>query len=260
MLVILSGSSGVGKNTIINEMIKRYDEFELLPTFTTREKREGESEGHPYFFVTENIFKEMIQRNELFEHQAVHNNYYGVSKKELLSRARSPKILIKDIDVLGTLNLVNGIQDEMRVLAFFYYVDSKDILVERLKQRKEKNIALRMERYDMEMKFAVRYDYLINNFEAEATIRDTKTVIDFEMNSNSPLPTKAASEIDSGKVNDMAEKLHEGMIFPCITVALKNEKIYIIDGHHRYMASVLAGKRIAKKIVPSSQLPLQTPL
>ena len=79
MLVIFSGGSGVGKNTVISELIKTGD-FALLPTYTTREKRPNETEGDPYCFLSEEEFKNKIAENELYEYQNVHGHYYGTSK------------------------------------------------------------------------------------------------------------------------------------------------------------------------------------
>lgn len=72
MLVVLSGSSGVGKNTIINKIITDNCNIELMPTITTREIRPGEEPGKPYVYVTKNEFERMIENNELIEYQVVH--------------------------------------------------------------------------------------------------------------------------------------------------------------------------------------------
>jgi guanylate kinase len=255
MLVILSGSSGVGKNTIINTMLERHaDAFELLPTFTTRAMREDESEGRPYFFVSEEGFQAMLERGELLEHQRVHGHYYGVSRRVLEERIRSGKILLKDIDVLGTINLLNEIEDAVRLLTFFYCVRSKDVLVERLRGRGEKDIDLRMERYHMELAFSARYDYIIENNERESTVALTKAAIDFEQRGGALLPAGAAG-IDRGRVEALAGVLDKGEFLPAIDVAMEGGRMYIIDGRHRYLAALLSGRRLAKRIVSPERIP-----
>jgi guanylate kinase len=249
MLVIISGSSGVGKNTIINEILKRDSRYTLLPTYTTREIRTGERPGFPYYFVSVDEFESMIQREELFEHQIVHDHYYGISKRKLYEMYRSSKILIKDIDVLGTLELLRKVDKRIKLLAFYYYVTSKEILIERLKNRCETNIELRLARYDMETNLSNQYDYQIENNNMENTLLLTQAIIQYEMCNDFLLPTQSIREIREDEIFQLAAQMRADKILPSIDVSIQNEKIFIIDGHHRYLASLLAGKRIAKRIV-----------
>ena len=83
MLVILSGVAGAGKDTIKKELIKRMENVETLPSFTSREKREGEIEGAPYHYVSKEEFEKMISNNEFYEYDIHHNNYYGFPRKKL---------------------------------------------------------------------------------------------------------------------------------------------------------------------------------
>ena len=91
MFVILSGSSGVGKNTVIKEMQKTETNLVMMPTFTTREKREGEVEGAPYFYISKEEFQEKIKNHELIEHEFIHNNYYGSSYTILMNILKPEK-------------------------------------------------------------------------------------------------------------------------------------------------------------------------
>ena len=81
MLVILSGVSGAGKDTIKKELIKRMEEVESLPSFTSRNPRVGEEEGIQYHFITKEQFEEKIKNNEFYEYDLHHENYYGTSRK-----------------------------------------------------------------------------------------------------------------------------------------------------------------------------------
>ena len=105
MLVILSGVAGAGKDTIKKELIKRMENVESLPSFTSRPMREGDVEGGTYNFVTREEFEEMIEKGHFYEYDVHHNNYYGTSKKLLNEKIESGKIIVKDIDVNGTENL-----------------------------------------------------------------------------------------------------------------------------------------------------------
>ena len=249
MLVIISGCSGVGKNTIINEIIDRYDGFELLPTYTTRAIRVNETEGYPYYFVSVEDFERMAGEDEFYEHQIVHGNYYGVSRKVLQSKMELQKTLIKDVDVLGTQALVDQIRSTIRVLTFFYFVDSKSTLVERLKLRGEKNIETRLERYDLEMQQAGSYDYIIDNIDMESTILLTKSIIDFEAGNKLLRPLKSEANVDESKKRVIKEEMTRGVVFPPVDVVVEDGEVYIADGYHRYLAAVETGTQIAKNVL-----------
>ena len=79
MLVILSGVSGAGKDTIKKELIKRMEDIISLPSFTSREPRPGEEEGVQYHFISKDEFKEKIKNGEFYEYDLHHENYYGTS-------------------------------------------------------------------------------------------------------------------------------------------------------------------------------------
>lgn len=248
MLIIFSGGSGVGKNTVIEHLLYN-DEFALMPTYTTREKRENESNGNPYYFITDTEFLSKLSEGEFYEYQKVHNHYYGTSKKLLNDSLSSGKILLKDIDVLGTQNLLKTIGDNIKILTVFLKVDSIDILVERLKNRGEKNIELRLHRYQMEQQYAIDYDYIITNNNLDSTLNLMSDIIYNEKANYFPCCTQKPTEIIDKKVYEIANSMKGGQKIPPIKIAVRNKKIFIIDGHHRYLASILTGQRIAKEII-----------
>ncbi len=247
MLVIFSGGSGVGKNTVIAELLK-LEGFELLPTYTTREKRVNETDGNPYFFITKAEFERKIEENEFYEYEPVHGNYYGTSKKLLKEKRQTKNVLLKDIDVLGTRNLVNRIGEDIKLVTIFLKVASKEVLVERLTQRKEKEIEKRLSRYDMEQSHQYEYNYIITNNDLETTKGLVLDIINFEKSAGELYATKR-TKWDKSHVYEHAERLKKGDMVAPIKVAIKEGKIYIIDGHHRYLASVMTGIQIAKEVV-----------
>ena len=89
MLVILSGVSGSGKDTIKNELIKRMDDVISLPSYTSRNPRPGEQEGVQYHFISKSEFEERIQNNEFYEYDLHHDNYYGTSRKLMSEKIKS---------------------------------------------------------------------------------------------------------------------------------------------------------------------------
>lgn len=81
ILVVVSGFSGAGKGTLMKELLKRYDNYALSISATTRAPREGETDGKEYFFVTKEQFEKMRDERKLIEYAQYVNNYYGTPKE-----------------------------------------------------------------------------------------------------------------------------------------------------------------------------------
>jgi len=180
MLVILSGVSGAGKDTIKKELLTREDNIVTIPSITDRPMREGEVEGAPYHFVSTEEFERMISDNELYEYNVHHNHYYGTSKKIFNDKNKEGKIIVKDIDVNGTENLVNLLRKDMKVVTIFLRVPKKE-LERRLKNRMDnpspKEITLRLNRFDYEESRINLYDYVLKNDDLEKTVQIITTII-----------------------------------------------------------------------------------
>ncbi len=180
MLVILSGVAGAGKDTIKKELIKRMENVETLPSFTSREPREGEVEGNPYHFVTKLEFEKMIENGEFYEYDIHHNNYYGTSKKLLKQKIESGKIIVKDIDVNGTEHLIELLKNDTKIVTIFLRVP-KEELRKRLENRIDKpspeEVVLRLNRFDYEESRINLYDYVMKNDDLEKTLQIIMTII-----------------------------------------------------------------------------------
>ena len=187
MLVILSGVSGAGKDTIKKELIKRMDNVISLPSFTSRKPRVGEEEGVQYHFITKQEFEERIKNNEFYEYDLHHENYYGTSRKLLNEIIASGKIIVKDIEVNGTENLIKLLKDETKLVTIFLRVE-KDELRRRLETRgdnlSEDEIELRLGRLDYEENKIRLYDYMIKNDDFEKTVQLIMTIIENEARLN----------------------------------------------------------------------------
>ena len=187
MLVILSGVSGAGKDTIKRELIKRRENIVTLPSFTDRPKRDGDIEGHTYNFVSTEEFEKMIQNNELYEYNVHHNHFYGTSKKALNNKINEGNIIVKDIDVNGTENLVKILKDEIKVVTIFLRVPKEELrrrLENRVDRLSAKEITLRLNRFDYEESRIDLYDYVIKNDDLEKTVQIIMTIIDNEYKMN----------------------------------------------------------------------------
>ena len=183
MLVLLSGVSGAGKDTIKKELIKRLDDVVSLPSYTSRSPRDGEVEGEVYHFVTEEEFRKMIEKNELYEYNVHHNNYYGTSRMLMNEKINSGKIIVKDIDVNGVENLLKVLKDEVKVVTIFLRVPF-DELKNRIKTRdssiSEEELNLRLSRFDYEESKMKIYDYVIKNDNLEKTLKVIIDIINIE--------------------------------------------------------------------------------
>lgn len=183
MLVILSGVSGAGKDTIKKELIKRMNNVISLPSYTSRKPRVGEEEGVQYHFITKHEFEEKIKNNEFYEYDLHHENYYGTSRKLMNEKIASGKIIVKDIEVNGTENLIKLLKDETKLVTIFLRVE-KDELRRRLENRgdnlSEAEIELRLGRLDYEENKIRLYDYMIKNDDFEKTVQLIMAIIDNE--------------------------------------------------------------------------------
>ena len=183
MLVILSGVSGAGKDTIKKELIKRMNNVISLPSYTSRNPRLGEEEGVQYHFITKKEFEEKIANKEFYEYDLHHENYYGTSKKLMNEKIASGKIIVKDIEVNGTENLIKLLKNETKLVTIFLRVE-RDELRRRLEQRgdnlSEDEINLRLGRLEYEEKKINLYDYMIKNDDFEKTVQLIMAIIENE--------------------------------------------------------------------------------
>ena len=186
MLVILSGVSGAGKDTIKKELINRMENVESMASFTSREPREGEIPGKTYNYVSKEKFEEMIKNGEFYEYDIHHNNYYGTSRKLLNEKMKSGKIIVKDIDVNGTEHLIDLLGKDTKIVTIFLRVP-KEELKRRIEQREEnvspQDVILRLNRFDYEESKISLYDYVLKNNNLEKTVQIIMTIIKNEYNS-----------------------------------------------------------------------------
>ena len=186
MLVILSGVAGAGKDTIKRELIKRMEGITTIPSYTDRPPREGDRPaGEQYIYVTKDEFEEMVKKDELYEYSVHHNHYYGTSKKLLNEKIASGEIIIKDIDVNGTEDLVKIFKDDIKIITIFLKVP-KEVLRHRLENREDKpdpkEIKLRLNRFDYEQSKIHNYDHVIKNNNMEKTVQIIMSILENERN------------------------------------------------------------------------------
>ena len=99
ILIVVSGFSGAGKGTIMKELLKKYDNYALSISATTRGPREGEVDGREYFFKTREEFEKMIAKDELIEYAMYVNNYYGTPKAYVEEQLNAGRDVILEIEI-----------------------------------------------------------------------------------------------------------------------------------------------------------------
>ena len=189
MLVILSGVSGAGKDTIKKELIKRIKNVESLPSYTNRNPRSNDIPGVTYNFVTTEEFERMIKDGELYEYSEHHGHYYGTSKKLLNEKISKGKIIVKDIEVNGVENLLKLLKDDVEIVTIFLKVP-KEELRKRLEEREDnqsaEEIELRLNRLEYEESKIGMYDYVIKNNDLEKSINVIMEIIKSELKIENP--------------------------------------------------------------------------
>jgi guanylate kinase len=163
LMIVISGPSGVGKDTVINNMKKRQMPFHFVVTATTRPRREKEVEGRDYYFVSHERFAEMIENDELLEYAYVYNDYKGIPKADVRKGLNSGKDVMLRIDVQGAAT-IRKIHPEA-ILIFLTPV-SEEELVQRLKNRQSETtdeVAMRVAMARQEIKRINEFDYVVVN-------------------------------------------------------------------------------------------------
>ena len=126
---IISGPSGVGKSTVLRELLRDRDDLYFSISATTRAPREGEIDGVHYHFINVDRFREMIQEDEFLEYAEYVGNFYGTPKRYVDEAMAQGKDVILDIEVQGALQVIGKRPDTVRI---FIAPPSWDALEQRL--------------------------------------------------------------------------------------------------------------------------------
>ncbi len=178
MLILLSGCSGSGKNTIINLLLERNPNLKYLQSCTSRAKEQRDDQTHAYIHLSKEEFEEKIKANELFEHEEIHGNYYGLLSETINNVISSNNNYIKDIGVLGQKNMAARLANKVKVISIFLDVP-KNELINRLTNRGEKKeeIEKRMERFEFERAHRPNYNLIIQNDNPDKTVQIIENLI-----------------------------------------------------------------------------------
>ena len=176
LLIVISGPSGVGKDSVVRAMKARHLPFHFVVTATSRAPRPEEVSGRDYFFFSKEEFARMINNDEMFEYALVYNDYKGSTKKQVRDALASGQDVVMRLDVQGAATVRKLAPQAVLV---FLTTKNKRELVNRLKNRKTdaaEDLSLRIATAQQELKRASEFDYVIVN--ADGCLEETvQTVI-----------------------------------------------------------------------------------
>ena len=182
-LFVISGASGVGKSTVLAQVMNGRDDLRFSVSATTRKPRPGEIDGVNYYFVTKEQFEQMIAEDAFIEYDAHMDNYYGTPKAELEQKLETGSIIL-DIEPNGALNVKKLREDAVLI---FIAPPSLEELERRLRSRgdtSEEQIGLRLDRVQWEVAQSKQYDYVVINDQVETCVNEILNIINEKLEEN----------------------------------------------------------------------------
>lgn len=176
-LIVISGSSGVGKGTVIKSFLQRHPEFKLSISCTTRSKREGESEGVNYFFLSPDDFKKGVSNGDFLEWAEFSGNFYGTKRSFVEGCLLKGENIILEIDTKGALNVKNLFPEAVLI---FIAPPSFEELEQRLRGRhteSEDAIQKRLASIKSEIENSKHYDYVVLNDTVDNAVNELEKII-----------------------------------------------------------------------------------
>ncbi len=180
LLIVVSGPSGVGKNTVISDLFNYLPNLNYSISATTRTPRQGEIDGKNYFFLSDSEFTQRIAAGDFLEWAQVYRHYYGTPRSYVEKMLTGGLDLVLDIDVQGAAQIKKALPEAILI---FLAPPSLSELKMRLMGRKtelEAEILLRLTNIDKELQAVPEYDYFIVNREIDLTCRQIECIIQSE--------------------------------------------------------------------------------
>lgn len=177
-LFVISGSSGVGKGTVLKEFLAKRKEFKLSISCTTRQMRPGEKDGENYFFISKEEFKQGIEAGDFLEWAEFSDNYYGTGKSFIEKSLNKGENIILEIETQGALQVKKLMPNAVLI---FIAPPSFEELEQRLRGRQTEDEAViqkRLNQASREREESKQYHHVIVNDKIEDTVRKLEEIID----------------------------------------------------------------------------------
>lgn len=178
ILIVISGFSGAGKGTLVKALLKKYDNYALSISMTTRKPREGERDGVEYFFTDRERFEEVIRQNGLIEYARYCDNYYGTPRAYVEEQLCAGKNVILEIEIQGALKIKEKFPESLLI---FVTPPSAEELRRRLVNRGTESadvIAKRLARATEESEGIEAYDYIVVNDDLEVCVEELHHLVE----------------------------------------------------------------------------------
>ena len=176
-LIIITGPSGVGKGTVVKELLDRNKDIWLSISATTRNPRIGEKDGENYYFISDEKFKDMIDKKEFLEWAQFAGNYYGTPLSTVNEKIEKGFIVLLEIEVEGAKQIKEKFPE---ALSIFLLPPSKAELEKRIRNRgteKEEAIDRRLTRADYEIASSDEFDFVLTNHDVDETVKGVFKII-----------------------------------------------------------------------------------
>lgn len=176
-LIVLTGPSGVGKGTLMNEILQRYPELHYSVSATTRSPRPGEINGKNYYFISRNQFEELVTQGEFLEWAEFAGNCYGTLREAVLNHVQSGKLVVLEIELEGARQIRHNFPNS---LSIFILPPSFAELEGRIRKRgqdSEEAITRRLQRAQEEIAAANEFDLQIINDDFEKALNEIEQAI-----------------------------------------------------------------------------------
>lgn len=177
LLIVISGPSGAGKGTLCKALINRNKTLRLSVSCTTRKPRSGEIHGVNYFFVTHEMFKEMVDKDELLEYAQVYDNFYGTPKTFVDKNLNEGYDVILEIDIQGALKIKEKYPEAVFI---FILPPSMEELKNRIKKRGSETEESFLKRFGcafQEINYISKYNYVVTNDIVEEAVKKLECII-----------------------------------------------------------------------------------
>lgn len=182
LVIVISGPSGSGKDTVVQRMQERGLRFHFVVTATTRPRRPNEVHGKDYWFVSQAEFQRMVEHGELLEHALVYEDYKGVPREQVRQALDTGRDVVMRLDVQGAETVRKLLPD---ALLIFISAESKDELEQRLEERQTETageLAIRLATARHELQRVEAFDYVIVNHDSllDHTVDVVQAIIEAE--------------------------------------------------------------------------------